>query len=159
MRPGAKHTHSWRLKPNSVIFIRSPAWGPASFYHGAPPARSKASSCCDINDGLWILAEPDTDGLVRMDHSVEVRSRRSKVTAMQLASGPRGAAIQSLSKRSTVDALHLAAPHARANENVIFLIGRSRSVSQQPSRQQRFCRLHCASREVRHGPAMHKLGA
>jgi hypothetical protein len=58
-----------------------------------------------------------------------------------------------------MDAFHRSAPHAKANENVIFLIGGSRLVFQQPSRQHRFCRLHCASRKVRHGPAMHKLGA
>jgi hypothetical protein len=48
---------------------------------------------------------------------------------------------------------------AKTNENVIFLIERSRSVLQQRGRQRRFCRLHCASRKDRHGPAMHKLGA
>jgi hypothetical protein len=41
MSPEARHTHSGLLKPNYVIFIRSPARGPASFYNGAPGARQQ----------------------------------------------------------------------------------------------------------------------
>jgi hypothetical protein len=77
----------------------APPRGPREFLLRGTAARqlhnTKQADAPTSTTALWILPEPDADGLVPMDLSVssssllEVRSRRSKVTAMLQHARPR----------------------------------------------------------------------